>query len=172
MEKSNTLDRQVIEQAIKEAVNSVKRFTKKELYQLIKTSRTSKKPYIIPVGDLGYIAGEYAIKEYNSVWYLVNIYNITDEIAFSNRQTAILYAIALTKKQYYLANSLLNYDQDITRLEQEIKLYTLRSRRALKQKRLSDYNIYIGRLTELQYLLKHRQRLITKSLKMAKYNYL
>lgn len=172
MEKSNTIDKKVIDQAINDAVNSVKRFTKKELYKLIQNTNSSRRPLIIPVGELGFIVGDYAVKEYKSLWYVTYIYNIEKDIVFSSRHVAVIYALCQTKKQYNQAQAILTYDNDVVRLQQEINLFTERTRNALRQKNLVKHGICISRLTELQHLIKHKQALLTKSLKMAKYNYL
>lgn len=172
MEKLNIIDKKIIDSAIKEAVNCVRRFTKKELYQLIKKGKNNPKPLIIPVGDIGLIVGEYAIKSYHDRYYLTFIYDLEREKSFSSRNVAVLYALSQTRKNYQLADSILKYDDETTRLQQEVTLYEGKSRRALKQKNIIDFNIYEGRLTETRYLLATKQRLLAKSLKMAKYFYL
>lgn len=168
-DESSTIDKKLVKKAVDNAVNQVKTFTKKELLQLIKSSKKREVPLIIPVGNLGFIVGDYAIKSHRSYWYLVFMYNIDKELIFSNKQSAIFYAICSTKKNYNLANSILVYDNEVSRLQQEITTYQLRSK---KQKANKTAAIALSKVVELQRLLSNKQKLLTKTLKMAKYFYL
>lgn len=167
MEESNIKNKQVLEQAVNEAVSTVKQFTKKEIARLLQDPKTQ--PLIIPVGDLGFIIGSYAIKQYKDLWYVALIYNLSDETAFQNRFAAIFYALSLQNKNYNLAQEIVRYDLDVDRIGQKVNRY----RRLLKTKPSQQLQaVYSCRLQEFEHQLRHKQNLLTKSLKMAKYIYL
>lgn len=166
MEESNIKNKQVLEQAVDQAVATVKQFTKKEIAKLLADPK--KQPIIIPVGQ-GFIIGSYAIKNYQDLWYVALIYNLEDETVFRNRFSAIFYALAQQNRNYQLADDIEQHDLDIDRIAQKIARYKyLLTRRITSPTRA----IYSSRLQEFEYQLRHKQILLTKSLKMAKYNYL
>jgi hypothetical protein len=167
MEESNIKNKQVLEQAVNEAVASVRQFTKKEIARLLQDPK--KQPLIIPVTDTGFIIGSYAIKQYKDLWYVALIYNLDDEVVFQNRFAAIFYALSLKHKNYRLAQELVQYDLDIDRISEKVNRY----KHLLKRKPSQQaHAVYASRLQEFEHQLRHKQILLTKSLKMAKYSYL
>lgn len=170
MEESSTDVKQAVDAAIKEAVSQVRKFTKTQLKNLIRAP-DNKKPLIIPIGQDGYVIGNYAIKIYKNYWYVKYFYD-DREIVFANRQAALFYALSQHKRRYALADSILQYDQDIERLEIESNLFQLLLSKAKKNKNQSSAAIYSSRLVEVKHLLNIKRNLLAKSLKTAKYYYL
>lgn len=169
MEKSNILNKQVIEQAVNEVVNSIRSFTEKELKQLLTSKNEKARPPIIPINNLGYIVGNYGIKIYNDCWYVTSIYNQDYEKIFITKLSAILYALAEKNRNYKLANEIEIYDSDIARIVNKVKYYKKLKNQAVNKK-MRD--LCTNRIIEFEYRLETKKNLLAKSLKMAKYFYL
>lgn len=168
MDKSNTLSSQDIEQAVEQAVDSVKTFTQKELVKLLSSNKTEF-PVLIPVADRGYIIGTNLVKNYKNIWCVASIHDLDQELIFEQKLAAIFYALADFKRNYQLAQEIARYDIEIARLNKKIALYKQKKQqRQDSVKRLS----YSDRLTECEYKLAHKKFLLAKTLKMAKYIYL
>lgn len=169
MDKSNTLNSQDIEKAVNEAVDSVRKFTKRELEKLISTTKQDKFPLIIPVTDIGYIVGTNLVKNYKNLWYVASIHNLEREHTFGDRLSAIFYALTDYKRNFQLAGDIYRYDLEILRLNKKIDFYKTKIQSkipATKRRTHSD------RLADCLHKLEQKRFLLAKSLKMAKYYYL
>lgn len=168
MDKSNTISSLDIEKAVEQAVDSIKSFTQKELVKLLSNNKNDF-PVVIPVVDRGYIIGTNLVKNYKTTWCVASIHNLDHEITFVNKFAAIFYALADYRRNYQLAEDIARQDIEIARLVAKIEFYKLKQRSRLDAVRRRTYS---DRLGEYELKLKHKQFLLAKSLKTAKYIYL
>lgn len=168
--KSNILSKSTVEQAVKEVVKHVKRWTRKELEVLLNTNNSRVKiPIIVPLDDHCYLIGNYACCFKDDCWSL--IYRNNDkELQFQNKSSALFYAICQQTSRYQLAEQILKYDNDILRLKFKAELYRNRYYLAKKNKRSGHSSeVYSCRYNETVSKIGHARVLLEKSLKSAKY---
>ena len=168
MVKSNIEDRSQVEKAVLQAVKHVKTWTRKELQSLLsKNSAKHDPPLIIELNNSLYLIGNYAINRWDNCWHMIYRYN-DDEIVFTSRQAAILYAVCQQSNRYELANLILKNDQDISRLTIKTEQYRLRLEQVNRKNR-NNLDLYQSRLVESRCQLRYSQFLLEKNLKLAKY---
>lgn len=168
MEKSIIANRSNLEQAVKAAVKTVRRWTKKELSELLVNPKAvSQTPLIISFGSDNYLVGNYAISFRNHSWTM--IYRHNDQvIEFVDRRAAIFYAVCQQSNRYELANRILTLDQNIAWADNEMHRYQQRIKKCQQRKIPGD--LYRIRYQECHLRHQHSRFLLEKTLKMAKYN--
>lgn len=169
MDESNIINKQVLEKAVDEAVESIQKFTVRQLKNLLSNKNPQDRPLIIPVLDLGIIVGNHAVKNYKTHWYVTNIFNTDYESAFMTRTTAILYCLAEHNRNYTLSADIARYDSDVDRIAQKINYFRHRARTGRTD---AERAIANNRLAEFKHQLLNSRILLAKRLKMAKYFYL
>lgn len=169
MDKSNTANKQIIEQAIIEAVKHIRQWTKKELSNLLVKHRFSKDNIlIIPIGGSGFLVGDYAIRKHNDEWHMIYRYN-DNELKFQSRNAALLYSICMQTNRSQLANLIYIQDQYVDRLSIETYRYQTRLKHLGRSKNLDLRHLYTSRHENSKLKLKHARFLLEKSLTIAKY---
>lgn len=168
MEKSIIANRSNLEQAVKAAVRTVRKWTKRELSELLVNPKAlSQTPLIIAFGNNNYLVGNYAISFRKHSWQM--IYRHNDEvIEFADRRAAIFYAVCQQSNRYEVANRILALDQNISWAENEMHRYKQRIKQC--QQRRTQSELYGIRYQECQLRYQHSKFLLEKTLKMAKYN--
>ena len=166
MDKSITLDKNIVEQAVHEAVATVRSWTLRELQSLL--SKNNKKLIIIPIGDHGYIVGNHALKIHKNECRVIYRYS-DQELVFSNGTIAMVYAITQFYKKYELAEEIHQRDQRLYNLSTEINFFTTKLAKAKKQKNSFKTDIYASRLSQAQAQLMYNRGLLEKRLNLAKY---
>lgn len=168
MEKSPTINKPEIEQAVKQAVKKIRRWTKQELGFLLQQIRPSKQPpIIIPLSDRGYLIGNYAIMIVDNRWHMIYRYS-DQELVFETRAAAIMFAVCNQTSRYQLAKQIQHYDENINRLNVKADEY----RNRIKQKTNKSHNakdLYVSRYHETKAQINYNRFLLEKTLKLAKY---
>jgi hypothetical protein len=169
MDKSITVNKSKVEEAVKYAVKHVKSWTREELKKLLNTPRSRQDlPLIIQIGNHGYIIGNYAIKQVHDRWHM--IYNYSDDtLVFANKHAAIFYAVCNQIGRTAMADEIKNCDEDINRLIVEVDRLKLRLQQAIKRKNSMNIDLYRSRYEQALAQLKTRQFRLEKTLKSAKY---
>jgi hypothetical protein len=169
MDKSNTVNKQIIEQAIIEAVKHIRYWTKKELSNLLVQHRFSKDNIlIIPVGTSCFLVGNYAIRKHNNEWHMIYRYN-DNELKFQSRNAALFYSICMQTNRQQLADLIYTQDQHVNRLSIETDRYQIRLKHLSRNKNLDLRQLYTSRHDDSKLKLKHARFLLEKSLTIAKY---
>jgi hypothetical protein len=169
MDKSNTVNKQTVEQAILDAVKHIKNWTKQELSNLLARHKFSKDTIlIIPIGHAGYLIGNYALRHVSNEWHMIYRYN-DQELVFHNRNAAMFYAICQQTSRISLADQIYNYDQQVHRLDREVDHFRIRIKRSSKKRERDIKQLYDSRYQESVLKLKHARFLLEKTLQMAKY---
>lgn len=167
MDKSHSNVKQEIDQAVKQAVKHVRAWSRREISSLLDQNRDSK-PLIVPVGQQGYLIGNYAVREYQQDWYLIYRYS-DQEYQFTSRESAFMYAICQQTRRGYLADQILKNDQDINRCKIEVDRFQFRLKQAMKKRNSHLIDLYRSRHQESCAQLNHHRFLLEKNLKLAKY---
>lgn len=169
MDKSSTVNKQTIEQAIIEAVKHIKNWTKLELKNILAQQRFSKDNIlIIPIGQSGFLIGNYALRHVDKEWHMIYRYNDI-ELVFYNRNAAMFYAICQQTNRINLADQILNYDQQVNRLDIESNYFRIRIKRSERKKDPQLKYLYASRYQESILKLQHAKFLLEKTLDLAKY---
>jgi hypothetical protein len=169
MDKSNTVNKQTIEQAIVDAVKHIKNWTKQELKHLLAQNRFSKDNIlIIPIGTAGYLIGNYALRQVNNEWHMIYRYNDI-ELIFYNRNAAMFYAICQQTHRIPLADQIYCYDQQVNRLDIEAAQFKIRIKQSQNKKNSDQLELYASRHQETTLKLRHARFLLEKTLDLAKY---
>lgn len=169
MDKSIIANKSTIEQAVRAEVRRVRTWTRKELQALLdKTNADRQKPIIVPLGNAGFLIGNYAIRRNHDSWSMIYRYN-DRELEFTDQESALLYAVLQQIGRGEVADQLLVHDQNITRLTQETQRFRLRYQQASQRRNTHQQDLYSCRYNHTQMQLQHHRQLLAKTLKMAKY---
>lgn len=169
MDKSTTLNKSKVDQAVQYAVKHVKSWTREELRKILSAKPIKNElPLIIQMGDHGYIIGLYAIKHENNLWHMIYRYS-DEELVFANKHAAIFYAVCNQSNRTLIADQIKNYDEDINRLIVEVDRLNQRLKQAIKRKNSVNIDLYRSRYEHAVAQLKSRQFRLEKTLKSAKY---
>lgn len=170
MDKSDTVNKSTVEQAVLEAVKQIKKWTRRELSTLLSEYRPGKTaPLIIPLSDYIFLIGNYAILNDQQCWQMIYRYN-DDTMEFANRNAAIFYAVCMQTNRSYLANTIKKYDEEINRLVIEEERLKQRISQAQRKKNHYNYDLYSSKYQNIRARLRHHQSLLEKNLKHAKYS--
>lgn len=167
MEKSNTVSKQQIEQAVNQAVGYIRHWTKQELANILDTKNKQNLPLIVPFKN-GYIVGNYALKNVNNHWHLIYRYN-DNELVFAAKDSAVMYAVCSQSNKTNLAEMILKADQDLARVEVKLEYYSAKLRHLRKKKNYYAVDLYASRYTECKTQQQSKKTLLEKNLKLAKY---
>lgn len=170
MDKSDTVNKYTIEQAVLEAVKHVKKWTRRELSTILAKYRPGRStPLIIPLNDAVFLIGNFAICSENQIWNMIYRYN-DEELEFVNRNAAIFYAVCMQTNRSHLANIIKKYDEEINRLIIEEERLKQRLVQASSRKNHHNMDLYNNKYQNIRARLKHRRSLLEKNLKHAKYS--
>ncbi len=168
MAQSNTVSKTTIDQAVKQAVKHVKGWTRQHLQQVLDRHQKDNVPLIVALGSSGFLIGNYAIRCINERWHMIYRYN-DQELEFVRKNSAIFYAVCYQARRGQLADQILKQDNDIDRLQNELSFYRIRIDQAQSRRRTQNLDLYLSRYQETQAQLHHAEKLLEKSLQMAKY---
>jgi len=166
MDKSHIANKSQIEQAVRQAVQHIRTWTRSELRKLLAKPRgKTETPIIIPLGSRGFLVGDYAMLQTNSIWHMIYRYN-DEELEFVDRDAAIFYAVCQQTNRIVMAEQLYKYDQNINRLN--VKADQFKSRLTRTRSHVTK-DLYASRYSETMAQLKRNQFLLEKTLNLAKY---
>lgn len=169
MDKSITLNKSKVDQAVQYAVKHVKSWTREELRKILSLKPIkNERPLIIQIGEHGYIIGRYAIKHENNLWHMIYCYS-DEEFVFTNKHAAIFYAVCYQSNRILIADQIKNYNEDINRLIVEVDRLNQRLKQAIKRKNSVNIDLYCSRYEHALAQLKIRRFQLEKTLKSAKY---
>lgn len=95
----------------------IKNWTEQELKQF----RTQ--PVVIPVGDHGFFVGQFRINGVHSTCWTVEKFNGEHVHDFTSKSSAIIYCITEVRQKYEAAQTLLDLDTKLGRLDLDITQY-------------------------------------------------
>lgn len=163
MEKLST--RKKIDTEIDEFLEHVKQFAATELYELL---RKSQGELIYSPDSKTYVLGRYGIKSTaDDLWQVVTAFGEVEH-AFCNKQASLLYAIALMKNRFLLAEKLRKTDHQYLLAKSEYLHYKQRLARIAVGDSFK-LGLYAAKLTTAKCRLATARVDLEKSLEMAKY---
>lgn len=144
-------------------LEKIRRFTEKELAKL----NQGELPFCYQIGN-DVLVGQHKVVKVNdtcwSVWQ-----SSTHIFDFFTRKDAIFYCIALHRKQYKVAQDILNHDSQLGKLEFEAILYRRRYKQANERNDSWGSDYYSNKYTEVMHRIAHTKQELKKSLDLAKY---
>lgn len=143
----------------------VSNWTEQEVHKL---STNTKMPYIWPIEGVGFIIGHYRVLNNKGSWQVRT--NDNELIyAFSEKLSAIFYALCEQTKRYRLSYNLLLADQTVNKLRNDIVYYEASIKRAKTTKKYDNVDIWKARLGEATLKLTVANEELRKTLTSAKY---
>lgn len=138
----------------------IKRWTEKELRQF----RTQ--PVVIPVGDHGFFVGSFRVTGTHSACWTVEKIDGRRIHDFTSKATAILYCINEVRQKYEEAQTLLDLDTKLGRLDLDIVQYEYT---LLKTHDLVKSTAVLNRCIDAKIQRRHLLNILKKTLNSAKY---
>lgn len=171
MDKSNSVDTLKIEQLVHEAVEYLRRWTKEELRSIIdESSKSNRLPVIAPIGQQGYIVGNYGIcPTEDKKWWRVNYRYSDQEYIFVNKAAAVCFALSQQTGKIILADKILKQDQEVGKFQLKSEMFKERFYQACRRKNRDKADLFKSRYQEVSLKLVEARNVLEKSLKSTKY---
>jgi hypothetical protein len=170
MDKSNSINKSIVEQLVNSTVVYLRDWSKAELSALVDNpDKSGKMPVILRFGKHGYIVGNHAVRTIDNKWWLVN-YRFNDvEHVFTSKLSAICYAVCHEVNKIKLADRILHDDTAVGRLSIKAEQFQTRLKQAQKKKNSFKIDLFLVRYEETTNQLNESKSQLDKSLKLAKY---
>lgn len=163
MEKYST--KRKVDSEIDDFLDHVKEFATSELYDLL---RRSQGDVIYSPDSRTYILGRYGIQSVeDGLWQVMTAFGEVEHV-FCNKQASLLYAMAIMRNRYVLAERLRKTDHAYLLAKSEYLHY----RQRLSRAQLNDdfkIGLYAAKITTAKSRLTNARIDLEKSLEMAKY---
>ena len=143
----------------------ISQWTEQELQTITKNERM---PYIWPIEGVGYIIGHYRVLNNRGIW---QVRDKDNELlyTFTEKLSAVFYVLCDVTKRYNLARNLRVADERVNRLRNDVVHYEASVKRAKKNKKFDNLDIWKARLNESNTQLQHANQELQKTLNSAKY---
>jgi len=146
-------------------IEKIRRFTQAEFARLGNTCQ--KLPFCYQLEN-SVLVGKFRVEKISdNCW---RIYQDKNHLVdFLNRKDAIFYCIALSKKNYELADDIKRTDWLLNKLDIDASIYRSRYKSALKKSNTWLQDLYSSRYLETMDQLARAKKEMRKNLEMAKY---
>jgi len=152
------------EQIISYTTDYISRWTQRELSKI----RINNLPACWPLAGGGYIIGRDRIVPEQGCWRRYNQFNEGSHI-FAEKQAAIFYSLLNQVGYGTTADSLLKYDGEVRRLENNLVHYEYSLENAIKNKDCFKIGVYGARFDDARIFLNVAREQLQKIIKSAKY---
>lgn len=143
--------------------NYLKTWTQKELIKY------RNQPVVIPFGDHGFLIGPYKVQGIQQNCWNVSQHDGKYIHDFSSKISAIIYCLYIVLHRHATANSILDVDARIGRLENNIKHYEHSLKVAQKHKNSAKADILLNRCIDAKMQRRILNDILKKTLNSAKY---
>lgn len=157
----------VVKNEIDAAVQYVGHWQQRELSTLANRPKEAT-PVCVPIGQDSYIVGRFGIRKYSGLWYSIDT-RTEQEQHFNSKKTAVLHALCTLKGRLTMAEEILHYDQQVSKLSNDINIYQHRIDSAVKNKDYWRLDYYSTRQSGAQYKLDDVKKRLQKTIDLAKY---